>query len=69
MKTVQRSGPYHLIGFSMGGTIAWEMAGQLHDAGEQVAFLALLDLAANTSRGPHPRSRRAACSGVKCRRG
>jgi len=46
MKTVQSVGPYHLAGFSMGGTIAWEMACQLRDAGEQVDFLALLDSAA-----------------------
>jgi thioesterase domain-containing protein len=46
MKTVQSVGPYHLVGFSMGGTIAWEMACQLQDAGEHVAVLAMLDSAA-----------------------
>ena len=46
-------GPYYLGGWSMGGTIAWEMSRQLRDDGERVAFLALIDTYA-----PPPRSRR-----------
>ncbi|WP_277397938.1 non-ribosomal peptide synthetase/type I polyketide synthase [Paraburkholderia sp. Ac-20340] len=43
MKTVQPQGPYRLIGHSMGGCIAYEMAQQLQQRGESVALLALLD--------------------------
>jgi len=43
MRTVQPSGPYFLSGWSLGGLVAWEMARQLTDAGEQVELLALID--------------------------
>ncbi|WP_416423159.1 amino acid adenylation domain-containing protein [Pseudomonas sp. App30] len=43
VKTVQAEGPYHLVGHSMGGCIAYEMAQQLTARGERVALLALLD--------------------------
>jgi amino acid adenylation domain-containing protein len=43
MRTVQPTGPYQLCAFSMGGVIAFEMACQLRAAGEEVAFLGLLD--------------------------
>ncbi|WP_081738878.1 hybrid non-ribosomal peptide synthetase/type I polyketide synthase [Mesorhizobium ciceri] len=43
IKCVQPRGPYQLAGLSMGGSIAWEMACQLRDAGDEVATLALLD--------------------------
>ncbi|WP_027170194.1 hybrid non-ribosomal peptide synthetase/type I polyketide synthase [Mesorhizobium sp. WSM3224] len=43
IKSVQQRGPYQLAGLSMGGSIAWEMACQLRDAGDEVAILALLD--------------------------
>ncbi len=43
MRSVQPNGPYFLGGFSFGGTVALEMALQLHSQGEQVAFLALFD--------------------------
>ena len=46
LKEVQRlqpQGPYYLGGYSMGGTIAFEMAQQLHSQGQEVAFLAMLD--------------------------
>ncbi|WP_240359950.1 non-ribosomal peptide synthetase [Pyxidicoccus trucidator] len=39
----QPSGPYRLMGWSMGGGIAFEMARQLEAQGEQVEFLALID--------------------------
>lgn len=39
---VQPKGPYYLCGFSMGGTIAYEMALQLNRQGQKVAFLAVL---------------------------
>ncbi|MGV9743685.1 amino acid adenylation domain-containing protein [Rhodococcus zopfii] len=43
IRTVQPDGPYHLLGWSAGGTIAHEMAVQLREAGQRVALLALLD--------------------------
>lgn len=39
---IQPTGPYFLCGFSMGGTIAYEMALQLARSNQPVAFLALL---------------------------
>ncbi|MFT3781759.1 MAG: amino acid adenylation domain-containing protein [Nibricoccus sp.] len=36
-------GPYHLAGYCMGGTIAYEMARQLHAQGRDVGLVALLD--------------------------
>jgi thioesterase domain-containing protein len=43
MRSVQPHGPYLLAGFSGGGITAYEIARQLQDAGEEVAFLGLLD--------------------------
>ncbi len=43
IKQVQASGPYMLGGFSGGGIIALEIAQQLHNAGEEVLILAMLD--------------------------
>ncbi|MFJ1601186.1 amino acid adenylation domain-containing protein [Streptomyces sp. NPDC088261] len=39
LRTVQPSGPYHLLGWSMGGRVAQEMAVQLQEDGEQVALV------------------------------
>lgn len=43
IQTLQPHGPYFLGGWSFGGLVAFEMAQQLIQAGEQVAFLAILD--------------------------
>ena len=43
IRTVQPSGPYHLLGWSFGGLVAHAMATQLQKSGEEVALLALLD--------------------------
>jgi phthiocerol/phenolphthiocerol synthesis type-I polyketide synthase E len=43
MRKVQRSGPYFLGGYCLGGTIAFEMAQQLRLRGQEVALLALFD--------------------------
>src|SRR5262249_23077567 len=43
IRTLQPKGPYHLLGGSFGGLVAFEMAQQLNTQGEQVAMLALLD--------------------------
>nr|WP_225937950.1 non-ribosomal peptide synthetase [Myxococcus sp. RHSTA-1-4] len=46
LRTVQPSGPYHLGGWSFGGTVAHEMARQLQARGEEVALVALIDSSA-----------------------
>ncbi|WP_302478704.1 amino acid adenylation domain-containing protein [Burkholderia lata] len=43
IRGVQRAGPYHLLGWSLGCHIAHAIATQLQRAGEKVAFLAMLD--------------------------
>jgi amino acid adenylation domain-containing protein len=43
IRTVQLHGPYFLVGHSLGGIVAFEMAQQLAKAGERVALLALFD--------------------------
>lgn len=50
----QPAGPYHLVGYSMGGLIAFEMAQQLRQAGVAVGFLGILDSYAFTKRIPFP---------------
>lgn len=40
---IQPTGPYHLIGMSFGGIIAYEIARQLQANGESVALLCMLD--------------------------
>ncbi|MET7771004.1 amino acid adenylation domain-containing protein [Nocardia sp. NPDC005366] len=41
--SIQPAGPYHLLGWSLGGLIAHEVAVQLQEAGEQVALLSMMD--------------------------
>jgi len=43
IRAVQPRGPYYLCSWSFGGMVAFEMALQLERAGEQVAFVGLLD--------------------------
>ena len=43
MRQVQPQGPYLFGGYSFGGVVAFEMAHQLHAAGEEVALLVLFD--------------------------
>ncbi|WP_121716382.1 non-ribosomal peptide synthetase [Streptomyces sp. E5N91] len=43
MRAIQPAGPYHLLGWSLGGVIAQEIAVQLQEAGEGVETLVLLD--------------------------
>jgi amino acid adenylation domain-containing protein len=45
IRSFQSQGPYYVGGYSLGGVIAFEMAQQLHRAGQQVAVLALFDTA------------------------
>jgi thioesterase domain-containing protein/acyl carrier protein len=43
IRSVQPNGPYNLLGWSMGGLIAYAVATHLQNAGQEVAVLALLD--------------------------
>lgn len=43
IRLVQPKGPYRLLGWSFGGSLACSMAAQLEEQGEKVALLALLD--------------------------
>lgn len=43
IKAVQPEGPYHFVGVSFGGLIAYEIAQQLHRQGDTVNLLGLLD--------------------------
>ena len=46
VRTQQPTGPYRLAGHSSGGRVAFEMAHQLEQAGEQIEFLGILDTSA-----------------------
>jgi len=43
IRSAQPSGPYFIGGYSFGGQVAYEMARNLHAAGEKVSLLALID--------------------------
>ncbi|UUM21367.1 non-ribosomal peptide synthetase [Mycoavidus sp. SF9855] len=43
IRRIQPGGPYYLLGWSFGGSVAHSMATQLEQQGEKVALLALLD--------------------------
>ncbi|MFE6926258.1 amino acid adenylation domain-containing protein [Nocardia sp. NPDC057663] len=43
IRRIQPHGPYHLLGYSLGGTIAHALAAALTAAGEQVTFTGLVD--------------------------
>jgi len=43
IKTLQPNGPYFLGGYSFGGAVAFEMARQLHEQGEQIGIMVILD--------------------------
>ena len=45
MRSMQRTGPFRLCGWSFGGLLAYEISRQLVAAGEEIALLALLDTA------------------------
>jgi acetoacetyl-CoA synthetase len=47
IRAITPDGPYTLLGYSFGGLVAYELAVQLRQAGEQVALLGLFDT-------PHP---------------
>jgi oxalate---CoA ligase len=44
IKTVQKDGPYYLLGFSAGGIYAFELACYIQSRGESVAYLGIIDM-------------------------
>lgn len=65
IRSVQRHGPYTLIGYSLGGLIALEVAGRLLKAGEKIATLTLIDSYPHT--GPRGFWKRAHSAGTELR--
>jgi thioesterase domain-containing protein len=55
VREVQPAGPYRLLGASMGGMIAFEMAHRLREAGDEVALLALQDTPCGAQMPRRPR--------------
>ena len=55
VRDAQPEGPYHLVGFCLGGVIAYEMAQQLEAEGARVAFLGLVNtwMPAGAIKGSH----------------
>lgn len=53
VRQVQAKGPYRIVGFSLGGQIAYEVAQQLSRSKDVVALIALLDCLAPGSDGLH----------------
>jgi thioesterase domain-containing protein/acyl carrier protein len=43
IKKIQPHGPYYLLGYSFGGTIAYEIANLFKQDGEKISFLGMLD--------------------------
>lgn len=43
MHDIQPEGPYHLLGWSFGGCLAYEVARQLNEEGQDIGFLGLID--------------------------
>jgi thioesterase domain-containing protein len=57
IQALRPKGPYNFLGFSFGGLVAFEMARQLHDRGDPVGMLALLDnlrMGSRTNAEPPP---------------
>lgn len=43
IRALEPTGPYYLVGYCFGGTVAFEIARQLHAAGHRVGLLALIE--------------------------
>ncbi|WP_234386713.1 SDR family NAD(P)-dependent oxidoreductase [Streptomyces scabiei] len=43
IRDIQPEGPYHLLGWSFGGCLAYEVARQLRQEGQRIGFLGLID--------------------------
>jgi thioesterase domain-containing protein/acyl carrier protein len=54
LRKIQPSGPYHLLGWSFGGVVAYAMACQIQRQGEQVALLGIMDSYPSTDQHEGP---------------
>jgi acyl-CoA synthetase (AMP-forming)/AMP-acid ligase II/thioesterase domain-containing protein/acyl carrier protein len=54
VKARQPEGPYHLCGYSFGGLVAFEMASQLAESGDEVGLVGLFDTLMSPLRWPLP---------------
>ncbi len=52
IRAIQPEGPYHVAGYSAGGMVALDVARQLTLAGQQVAFVGMIDTALDTALAP-----------------
>jgi amino acid adenylation domain-containing protein/non-ribosomal peptide synthase protein (TIGR01720 family) len=50
IRSLQPEGPYHLCGWSFGGVVAYEIARQLREQGEQVGVVGIIDVAVPDSK-------------------
>src|SRR5205823_1240244 len=50
IKQVQAQGPYLLVGYSLGGSIAYELARKLREGGDRIGLLVLLDAGTKDAR-------------------
>ncbi|MGW1543288.1 non-ribosomal peptide synthase/polyketide synthase [Streptomyces sp. NPDC002309] len=53
IRSVQPSGPYHLLGWSMGGNLGHAVAIRLQQAGQEVPLLAMMDAYPPDTDAPH----------------
>lgn len=63
IRDVQPHGPYRLLGWSLGGTMAYEIAVQLMGEDEQIEFLGVLDCWGGGSISDHHQRKRTAVQG------
>ena len=49
IRVIQPTGPYFIGGYSFGGVLAFEIAHQLKDQGQEIALLVLIDATSNSS--------------------
>ncbi len=52
IKAREPGGPYHLCGYSFGGVVAFEIARQLSESGDEVGFVGLIDTLGSPVRWP-----------------
>ena len=56
IREVQPEGPYNVLGWSIGGTLAYEMACQLEAAGHDVGYLGVMDASLTVEQSSEPDS-------------
>ncbi|MEV5575412.1 amino acid adenylation domain-containing protein [Spirillospora sp. NPDC052269] len=67
IRTVQRQGPYRLLGWSFGGLLAQAVATRLQESGEEVSLLAILDAYPSEEPSEEAATRDAAKGGKRVR--